>query len=195
IAASTLRPWMDKSTNSINIAICSINFVNAIILLLCANPFGMPDIGVSISGAAFFIINATFSLVLLIIILIVTTISIFKKNPDMRYQPMSDDRASFIKSQTQLTTELDALGATARGGSELKGAYKPGLNLDDDDDSFTTGSVPRQEHTNTAPPPSAMGPGAFREPPHSPTHSPDPFIAGGAQAGYQDHPRTPYNGY
>jgi hypothetical protein len=197
IAASTIRPWMDKSTNAINIAICSINFVNAIILLLCANPFGMPDIGVSISGGAFFIINATFSLVLLIIILVVTAVSIFKKNPDMRYQPMSDDRASFIKSQTQLTTELDALGATARGGSELKTAYKPGLDLDDDDDSFSSESVRRQDAANTALPPSTAGSGAYREPPRSPGHPPEPFIPGGmnAPAGYQDHPRTQYNGY
>lgn len=195
IGASVIRPWMDKSTNAVNIAICSMNFVNAIILLLCANPFGMPDIGVSISGVAFFIINASFSLVLLIIILVVTTISLFKKNPDMRYQPMSDDRASFIKSQTQLTTELDALGATARGGSELKGAYKPGLDLDDDADSWSSESVRRHEAANAPLPPSTANSTNYREPPHSPVDPSVPFIPGNAPPGYQDHPRTPYNGY
>jgi hypothetical protein len=195
ISASVLRPWMDKSTNSINIAICAINFINAIILLLCANPFGMPDIGVSISGAAFFIINASFSLVLLIIILIVTTITVFKKNPDMRYQPMSDDRASFIKSQTQLTTELDALGATARGGSDLKTAYKPGLDLDDDDESFSSGSLRQKEAANTMLPPSTAG--SHREPPHSPANPSEPFLPphGGSSTPYSDRPgRQIYNG-
>ena len=48
---------------------------------------------------------------------------------------MRDDRGSFIKSQTQLTTELDALGATARG--EGKGAHpyvQSRSRLDDEDD-------------------------------------------------------------
>jgi len=52
---------------------------------------------------------------------------------------MSDDRASFIKSQTQLTTELDALGATARG--DMKGGYKHNLDLDDDNDSWSSDSM------------------------------------------------------
>lgn len=197
IGASTLKPWMDKSTNSINIAICAMNFVNAIILLLCSNVFNMPDIGVSISGVVFFIINAVFALVLLIIIIVVTVISIIKKNPDTRYQPMSDDRASFIKSQTQLNTELDALGATARGGSELKSHYKPGLDLDDDNDSWSSGSVRQNQAANTALPPSTANSAQYREPPHSPVDPSVPLFPHGGQAppNYQDHPRTPYNGY
>lgn len=196
IAASTIRPWMDKSTNSVNIAICAMNFVNALILLLCANPFNMPGIGVSISGVLFFVFNAAFALVLLVIIIVVTVISLIKKNPDTRYQPMSDDRASFIKSQTQLTTELDALGATARGGSELKSHFKPGLDLDDDNESWSSGSIRRHEAANTALPPSTANSGAYREPPHSPIDPSAPLFPHGRHSppGYQDN-RPPYGGY
>lgn len=51
---------------------------------------------------------------------------------------MRDDRGSFIKSQTQLTTELDALGATARGEGK-PGPYKR-TGIDDDEESFSSGS-------------------------------------------------------
>jgi hypothetical protein len=77
-------------------------------------------------GVIFFIVNAAFALVLLIMLLVSSGFALFTKNPDTRYQPMRDDRGSFIKSQTALTTELDALGATARG--EGKGTH-PYTNL------------------------------------------------------------------
>ncbi|EDN10590.1 conserved hypothetical protein [Histoplasma mississippiense (nom. inval.)] len=83
-----------------------------------------------IMGVVFFVVNAVFALILLILVLISSVYAIVSKNPDTRYQPMRDDRGSFIKSQTQLTTELDALGATARGetksfedSSSLSGFY------------------------------------------------------------------------
>jgi len=45
-----------------------------------------------------------------------------RKNPEARYLPAADNRASFIKSQTYLTTELGDLGFAARGAGE--GNYK-----------------------------------------------------------------------
>lgn len=84
-------------------------------------------------GVAFFVINAAFALILLILVLIASVYAIVSKNPDTRYQPMRDDRGSFIKSQTQLTTELDALGATARG--DVKAPYQP--TFEDDDTSYS----------------------------------------------------------
>lgn len=66
-------------------------------------------------GVIFFIMNAAFALILLLVTLISSIMAVLTKNPDVRYQPMRDDRGSFIKSQTNLNTELDALGATARG--------------------------------------------------------------------------------
>jgi hypothetical protein len=87
-------------------------------------------------GVIFFVYNAAFSLILLIIVLVASIIAVFAKNPDTRYQPMRDDRGSFIKSQTGLNTELDALGATARGESK-HGWSKGGARIEDDDDSWS----------------------------------------------------------
>ncbi|KAF7537088.1 hypothetical protein G7Z17_g12920 [Cylindrodendrum hubeiense] len=146
IGASVLRPWMDKSTNSFNIAICAVNFINAIFLLVFSNVFGAPKLVVGVVGVVLFILNAAFSLILLIMVIVSTSFVFFRKNPDARYQFMADDRASFMKSQTQLntTTELDALAATARGD---KSGYKGHLDLDDDD-SLSSDSMRRRAEMN-----------------------------------------------
>lgn len=86
-------------------------------------------------GVIHFFLNAAFALVLIIMVLVATAFAVFSKNPDVRYQPMRDDRGSFIKSQTQVTTELDALGATARG--EAKTPFKP---REVDEDSYSGSS-------------------------------------------------------
>lgn len=166
IGASVIRPWMDKSTNSFNISICAINFVNAIFLLVFTDVFNQPDIVTGVMGVIFFILNAIFSFVLLILVLVATIYAFIRKNPDTRYQPMTDDRASFIKSQTQLTTELDALGATARGD---KAGYKHNLDLDEESDSWSSDSL--RQPVNMALPPSTAGSGHtgdYREAPRSP---------------------------
>jgi hypothetical protein len=117
ITTSVLRPWMDKSTNSFNIAIYAVNFINSIFLLIFSNVFDQPPLMTGVVGIILWILNNIFTLVLLLMLIITTTIIFFQKNPDNRYQYMLDDRTSFIKSQTQLGTsaELDALAATARG--------------------------------------------------------------------------------
>jgi hypothetical protein len=132
VGASVLRPWMDKSTNSFNIAICAINFINAIFLLIFTNVFGAPGLVVGVIGVVLFILNAAFALILLLMVIISTIFALLRKNPDARYQFMADDRASFMKSQTHLTTttELDALAATARGD---KAGYKSQLDLEDNE--------------------------------------------------------------
>lgn len=186
IAASVVRPWMDKSTNVFNIAICSVNFLNAIFLLVFTNVFNQPGLVTGIMGVAFFIINAVFSLVLLILVLIATIYAFVRKNPDSRYQPMSDDRASFIKSQTQLTTELDALGATARG--EMKGGYKHNLDLDDDNDSWSSESL-RHPANQPLPPSTANSANAYRDPPHSPLDPSVPLFPAGNRPPYQEKSR------
>lgn len=144
IAASVLRPWMDKPTNSFNIAICVVNFLNAIFLLIFSNVFGAPQLVVGVVGVVLFVLNAVFALVLLLMVIISTTISFFRKNPDARYQYMADDRASFMKSQTHLTTttELDALAATARG--DKAGGYKSHLDLEDDNESLSSDDLRRR---------------------------------------------------
>lgn len=149
VAASVLKPWMDKSTNTVNISICSINLFNAICLIFFSDVFGQPALATGVIGVVFFVANAVFAFVLLILVIVSTVLAATRKNPDTRYQTMSDDRASFIKSQTALSTELDALGATARG--EMKGGFKPGLDLDDD--SWESDSM-RHHPANMALPPS-----------------------------------------
>jgi len=42
IAVSVLRPWMDKKTNVYNISIASVNFLNAIFLLVFSDVFNQP---------------------------------------------------------------------------------------------------------------------------------------------------------
>lgn len=42
IAVSILRPWMDKKTNTFNISICAINFINSIFLLVFTEVFNQP---------------------------------------------------------------------------------------------------------------------------------------------------------
>lgn len=143
IGASVIRPWMDKSTNSFNVAIAAVNFLNTIFLVVFTDIFSQPRIVTGVMGVIFFIYNAVFSLVLLLLVLVATIYALIRQNPDSRYQPMSDDRASFIKSQTQLTTELDALGVTARGD---KAAYKHNLDLDDDNESWSSDTYRNPAH-------------------------------------------------
>lgn len=197
IAVSVLRPYMDKKTNGFNIAIAAVNFLSAIFLLVFTNIFNQPvsrsaswlsssaniDQGIvtGVMGVIFFIYNAVFALILLLMVLISSGLALFTKNPDTRYQPMRDDRGSFIKSQTQLTTELDALGATARG--EGKGNhYKSRTGIDDDDDSFSSNSMERNnlaaKEGLTTP---ANGPEGYREPPRSPVDPPMPMFPGNAE--------------
>jgi hypothetical protein len=116
ITSTVMLPYMDKSTNSLNIAIYVLNFLNAICLVLLTNVFGMPAMGPSVTGVILVLFNAAFSLILLLMTIISSAMVFWQKNPDSRFPFMADDRASFMKSQTQVDTltELDALAATAR---------------------------------------------------------------------------------
>jgi len=153
IAASVLRPWMDKKTNTFNIAICVMNFLNSIFLLIFTEVFNQPPLVTGVVGVVLWIANAAFALVLLLMLIVTTALVFFRENPDGRYTYMADDRTSFMKSQTHLTTttELEALGATARG--DKAGGYKPGLDLDDDAESITSDTVRQQAGANYAKPP------------------------------------------
>ena len=145
-------------------------------------------------GVIYFIVNAAFALVLLLMVLIATGYAIFSKNPDTRYQPMRDDRGSFIKSQTGLNTELDALGVTARGDM----AQKYGRDLDEDDDSFSSGSGKHHDATGVPLPPSTAN-SNLREPPRSPIDPNMPYFPSdgtprhGAPS-YYDNSRDMYSG-
>jgi len=172
IAASVIRPWMDKHTNAMNIAICVMNFINALFLFIMTDVFNGPGLLIGIVSVLFFILNAVFALVLLIIILVASTLAFFRKNPDTRYVAMADNRSSFIKSQTALapSTELDALGYTARG--EGKGGYIDNLSLDGSDNER------RSSDFHKGPPGVnvARSNGSYAEPLHSPVNPSMPFL-------------------
>ncbi|KAI1175067.1 hypothetical protein F4777DRAFT_346095 [Nemania sp. FL0916] len=149
IAAAVLRPWMDKKINSFNIAICAVNFINAIFLLIFTKVFDQPAIVTGVVGVVLWVLNAATTLILLLVLIISTAIVFFTDNPDGRYKFMGDDRTSFMKSQSQLTAtgELDALAVTARGE---KAGY--GSGLDDNESlqppSFTQAPRSRPQSMN-----------------------------------------------
>ncbi|KAE9966785.1 hypothetical protein EG328_008613 [Venturia inaequalis] len=120
IAISTMRPFMDKKTNVFNIAIAAVNFINATFLLFFTGVFGLPPLAIGIMGVLFFLLNVVFALVIILMVVWTSVSAIISKNPETRYQPMRDDRGSFVKSQNDFNTELDALGATARGDTGLR---------------------------------------------------------------------------
>ncbi|KIW89512.1 uncharacterized protein Z519_09668 [Cladophialophora bantiana CBS 173.52] len=148
IAISVLRPYMDKKTNIFNISIASVNFLNAIFLLVFSNAFGQPEMVSGVMGVIFAFYNVVFAAVLLILVLIASIYAIASKNPEVRYQPMRDDRGSFIKSQAALTTELDALGATARGDGTTAYTKDKGY---DDAASFSSESLKHQSEISQRP--------------------------------------------
>ena len=150
----------------------------------------------------FFVYNAFFALILLIMVLVSSILAIVSKNPDTRYQPMRDDRGSFIKSQSQLNTELDALGVTARG--DMRMPYK-NRDLDDDDDSFSSGSLGRKQNEaggGPLPPSTSHSTREINLNDHarSPIDANTPFMPGdgtprhGTPAQYPDNHSGLYNG-
>jgi len=148
IVASVVRPWMDKKTNIFNISIAAVNFLNAIFLLVFSNAFGQPAMVSGVMGVIFAVYNIIFIFVLLIMVLVSSIYAIASKNPETRYQPMRDDRTSFIKSQSALTTELDALGETARGTG--KDPYPTHIK-DIDDETSSSDSLSRPATTPRRP--------------------------------------------
>ncbi|KAF8534419.1 hypothetical protein BDD12DRAFT_895937 [Trichophaea hybrida] len=194
VAVSMMRPWMDKRTNIFNISICAINFLNVVFLLVFTGIFNSKDIVTGVMGVIFFVMNAAFALVLLILVLVSSVYALVSKNPDIRYQPMRDDRGSFIKSNSQMfpSTELDALGATARGDMKSRDLG------DDDSDSYTHSYRPHHDPSQVPLPPSTanstQAPSHF-DAPRSPVDTSVPLFpsnghdasrqayAGGQQAG------------
>ncbi|KAK6329736.1 hypothetical protein TWF696_003602 [Orbilia brochopaga] len=181
VAVSYLRPWMDRKVNVFNISICVINFLNAIFLMIFSGIFHEPDLVRGVMGVVFFVMNAIFALVLLILVLVATVYALVSKNPDTRYQPMRDDRASFIKSNPEMvgSTELDALGATARG------EHKSSTRDLDEDDSSAGHSRRSQEYAAGVPLPPSQAPSQYAPSHYAPS-------TGGEDYEKRYHSPTPY---
>ena len=118
VAIIRYKPFLDKVTNVINILMQTVNLVNSFLFLFFSNLFGQPAPVGSIMAWVFFILNAAFSFILLILILTYTGIVLWAKNPDLRFKPVKDDRMAFTKADNELdpsvANELLALGQTAK---------------------------------------------------------------------------------
>ena len=104
IAIIRYKPYLDKPTNVINILISTVTLVNSFLFLFFSDLFGQPYTVSAVMGWIFFILNAAFSFVLLMMILTFTGMIIFSKNPDLRFKPAKDDRTSF--QRRNVTSEM-----------------------------------------------------------------------------------------
>lgn len=125
-----IRPFMDKRTNIFNITIAVVNTINALFFMFFSYVFNQPQVVSSVMAVVYFILNAVFALFLLIFTIVTCVLALVYKNPDTRYQPMKDDRVSFLpriggKGKLEADgaddIELVALGASAMRGHENGG--------------------------------------------------------------------------
>lgn len=126
------KPYMDKSTNVLNYCMAVVVTINSFLFVFFSDIFGQPAQVASIMGWVFFILNAAFSFVLLIMIIVLICLAVLSKNPDARFAPARDDRTSFQRksslkhkqSEKTITdfartqNELFALGAAAQDHQE-----------------------------------------------------------------------------
>jgi len=112
---------MNKQTNGFAISIAVINAFNMLLMIFFSNVFGLPGLANGILGVIWFVVNAIFALVLLVLVIVSCAYALFSKDPETRYQPMRDDRSSFIRNAKESSTELDALAANVKGdGKETR---------------------------------------------------------------------------
>ncbi|CDO92102.1 unnamed protein product [Kluyveromyces dobzhanskii CBS 2104] len=121
VAIIKFKPYLDRATNILNILISTVTLVNSFLFLFFSDLFGQPHSVASIMAWVFFILNAAFSLILLILILVYVGFVIFSKNPDVRFRPANDDRTSFQRQSANVgamdksvADELLALGTVAK---------------------------------------------------------------------------------
>lgn len=101
-------PYLNKPTNIVSYLIAIVNCINSFLFMFFSDLFGQPAAVGSIMGWVFFILNAAFSLVLLILVLVFIGLSLTSKNPDARFAPVKDDRTSFQR-KSSVKQKLDKL--------------------------------------------------------------------------------------
>ncbi|KOG96102.1 flavin adenine dinucleotide transporter [Saccharomyces eubayanus] len=120
------KPYLDRPTNIVNIFISTVTLVNSFLFMFFSDLFNQNYAVSAVMGWVFFIMNAAFSLLLLLMILTFTAIIVFSKNPDSRFKPAKDDRASFQRHtiphegglNKSVANELMALGNVAKDHTE-----------------------------------------------------------------------------
>lgn len=121
------RPFLNKPTNIVGYCMAIVTTINSFLFIFFSDVFGQPAQVGSIMGWVFFILNAAFSMILLISIIVLITMAVLSKNPDARFEPARDDRTSFQRQSsvkrkvgsggaagTDAQNELSALGAAAQ---------------------------------------------------------------------------------
>ncbi|KAL6450696.1 FLC3 putative flavin carrier protein 3 [Candida maltosa Xu316] len=117
------HPFLNKPTNITNYLIHIVQCINSFLFLFFSDIFNQAAPVSSIMGWVFFILNAAFSLILLILVIVFVIMSVISKNPDARFAPAKDDRFSFQRkssvknnrnSDIKQNNELDALGIAAQ---------------------------------------------------------------------------------
>lgn len=91
------QPYLDKPTNIINILISTVNLINAFLFMFFSDLFRQSYAVSAVMAWVFFILNAAFSLILLLTIIVFIFMAIFSKHPSKRFKPAKDDRTSFLK--------------------------------------------------------------------------------------------------
>lgn len=121
VAVIRYQPYLDRLTNILNILICTVTVVNSFLFMFFSDLFGQPYAVSAIMGWVFFIMNAAFSFILLMLILTYTVMILFSKNPDNRFRPARDDRTSFQRrdikdddAKVNINEDLMALGNIAK---------------------------------------------------------------------------------
>lgn len=198
IGISYYKPYMDKSTNVINIIIAVVTLINSILVMFFSQLFHTPRAVASVMGIIFFLLNAIFSLVLLLYTLVSCGIVLLSRNPDSRYKPAADDRAAFIrdpKGEEYDAAELTALGDAARADHESNFVRREGSvrsvddsesNFDEDENKYIHSSGDSYANVSANP---------FSEN----TYTPPPRFNGGvsredSQSELIDSPTIPYDG-
>lgn len=120
------KPFLNKPTNIVSYCMAVVTTINSFLFVFFSDVFGQPAQVGSIMGWIFFILNAAFSLILLISIIVLIVLAVLSKNPDARFEPARDDRTSFQRQSsikrkdgsgvngTDAQNELSALGAAAQ---------------------------------------------------------------------------------
>ncbi|CCK70850.1 putative flavin adenine dinucleotide transporter KNAG_0F01820 [Huiozyma naganishii CBS 8797] len=119
VALIYYKPYLDKPTNIMNIFICAVTLVNSFLFLFFSDLFKQPYKVSAVMGWIFFIMNAAFSFLLLMMIIAFTLMIVFSKNPDLRFKAAKDDRTSFQR-HTSVPDEKDGLGELAALGELAK---------------------------------------------------------------------------
>ncbi|GMM37241.1 flavin adenine dinucleotide transporter [Saccharomycopsis crataegensis] len=120
------KPYLDKSTNVLNIVISSVTVANSFMFVFFSNLFQQPAAVSSIMGWIFFILNAAFSLVLLVVVIVYIAMALLSKVPDSRFRRAGDDRTSFQRNSAMFADEKSLQDSMNGLNSDFIGSPNPG---------------------------------------------------------------------